>query len=133
MKQDIIFEIIKKAKSQPSLMRKLKIFAVVGLVGSILVGALVVWAGVTAIKFVTAQTSQLTQSPLAKEQVENLKTTMSDLPRIKPLTCWGKAQSLMAVQPWVEQPLMNNLMSLKVACLEQAPEKLINKAEGGTI
>ena len=144
MKQDVIIELIRKVKSQPNLMRKVKIFVAVGVVGFVITGALLVWAGVSAVKFVASQTSELTQSPVAKEQIEKLKTELNGLPRLKPLTCWGKAQSLMAMQPWVEQPVMDNLINLKVACLDQAPvtcegidcanmKEHINTAEGRTI
>ena len=144
MKQDVIIELIRKVKSQPSLMRKAKIFVAVGVVGFFITGVLLVWAGVSAVKFVASQTSELTQSPVAKEQVEKLKTELNGLPRLKPLACWGKVQSLMAVQPWIERPAIDNLINLKVACLEQTPvtckgtdcanmKELINTAEGITI
>jgi hypothetical protein len=144
MKQDVMIELIRKVKSQPSLMRKVKIFVAVGVVGFVITGALLVWAGLSAVKFVALQTSELTQSSFAKEQVEKVKNELNGLPRLKPLTCWGQAQSLMAVQPWVERPANDNLMNLKVACLEQAPvtcegtdcakiKELIKTAEGKTI
>jgi hypothetical protein len=144
MKQDIIFALIQKIKSQPHLMRKAKIFVAVGLVVFVIASVLVIWTGLTAVKFIATQTSELTQSPVAIEQLAKLKTEVSGLPSIKPLACWGQAQSLMAVQPWVERPVIDNLMTLKTACLEYAPstcegadcvnkKELINTVEGRTI
>lgn len=144
MKQDFVKEVIKKIKSQPKLMRKVKIFAAIGAVSFLIMGALIVWAGISAVKFVVSQTSELTQSHIAEEQIENLNLEIEGVLRLRPLNCWGKAQSLMAAQPWIERPAIENLKNLKLACLEHAPPKcqgadcalmkeIINTAEGRTI
>ncbi len=144
MKQDIIFQVLRKIKAKPDLMRKLKIFAVLGVVGFLITGALAIWAGVSAFNYVASKTSEVIQSPTTQVQVENVKIELKRLPRFQALNCWNKAQSLMAVQPWLERPAIDNLVNLKVACLEQLPavcegtecenmKKLMNTAEGTTI
>lgn len=143
MKHAIIYEIIRKIKAKPALMRKVKIFAVVGLVGFFLVGGLTIWAGVSAVKYVVASTSQVISSPTTQEQIQSAKTELQKV-QFQPLNCWGKAQSLLAVQPWIEKPAFDNLQNLKVACLESPPavcegdecsqmKQLMNTAEGRTI
>lgn len=143
MKHAIIYEIIRKLKAKPALMRKVKIFAVVGLVGFVFVGGLAIWAGVSAVKYVVVSTSQVISSPTAQEQIQSAKTQL-DRVQFQPLNCWGKAQSLLAVQPWLEKPAFDNLRNLKVACLESPPavceghecsqmKQLMNTAKGSTI
>jgi hypothetical protein len=144
MRQDIIYEVLRKIKAKPGLMRKVKIFAVVGVVGFVITGALVIWAGVSAFKFVASKTTEVINSPTAIAQVENLKLEANGLPKLQPLDCWVKAQSLMAVEPWLARPALDNLKNLKVACLDTTfpvceghectqMKKLINTAKGGTI
>lgn len=118
MKRDLALELIRKIKSKPNLRRKLKIFIIASVVILFTTGALVIWAGISAAKFVATQTSGLISSPQTKEQIENLKTEIKTLPKIKVLTCWDKVQSLMAVEPWIARPAIDNLTDLKLACLE---------------
>lgn len=106
MKKIILYELMRKIKHEPQLMRKFKIFAFVGFVGVLITGGLIIWAGVSAVGYVASKANQAIQSPL---------------PRFQALNCWGRAQSLLAVQPWIERPVFDNLVSLKFACLEQKP------------
>lgn len=121
MKQIILFKILEKFKEKPELMRKAKIFAVVGVVVLLLTGALMVWAGVSAFNYVASSVNQAIQSPIAQGHVENLKTELKNLPKQQAINCWGKAQSLLAVQPWLERPALDNLANLKIACFGQKP------------
>lgn len=50
MNRIILFEISRKLKAKPRLVRKVKIFAVVGIVGFLITSALMIWTGVSAIK-----------------------------------------------------------------------------------
>ena len=144
MKQDIIYEAIRKIKAKPGLMRKVKIFLAVGVVGFVITGALVIWAGVSAFNYVASKTTEVIHSPAALAQVENLKLEAKGFSKFQILSCWVKAQSLIAVEPWLARPALDNLMNLKVACLETVPaacngdecaqmKKLINAGEGGII
>jgi hypothetical protein len=143
MKQIIFLEFIRKLKAKPHLMRKVKIFAVVGIVGFFVTGALAIWAGVSAMSYVAEKANAVMHSPQAAAQFESLKTEVKGL-SLQPLNCWGKAQSLMALEPWLARPALDNLKNLKVACLEattpvceghecQQMKKRINTAEGMTI
>ncbi len=121
MKQDIFFELSKKLKSQPRLRRKIMIFAVVGIIGLFTMGALAVWAGITVINYVASSAGQIAQSPIAQSHAEKVKGELKSLPKFQLVNCWGKAQSLLAVQPWIEQAALVNLADLKLACFEQKP------------
>lgn len=144
MKKVILFELLRKLKTQPKQMRKVKIFAVVGVAGFLLVSTLAIWAGISAVSFVASKATEIIHSPQAAQQVENLRTEVKELPRLQALNCWGKAQSLMAVEPWLARPALDNLKNLKVACLEERStvceghectemKELMNTAKGRTI
>jgi hypothetical protein len=119
MKNVIFYEIMRELKAKPKLMKKLKIFLIVGVVGVVLTGVLAVWAGITAINYVASTAGQVIQSPIAKDQVETLKAEVEGIAKFQALSCWTKAQSLLAVQPWLEKPVQENLHSLKLACFEE--------------
>jgi hypothetical protein len=121
MKQSDFLEILVKLKSKPGLMRKVKIFAAVGIVGLLATGALVIWAGVSAINYVASSAHQAVESPVTQGHVENLKTEINGLPKFQAISCWSKAQTLLAVHPWLERPALDNLANLKVACFEHMP------------
>jgi hypothetical protein len=117
MKQIIVLEIIRKLKSKPELMRKVKIIAVVGVVGFVLTGALAIWAGIATMSYIATKATTVIQSPQTATHIENLKGEVKSL-GLQPLNCWGKAQSLMAIEPWLARPALDNLRHLKVACFE---------------
>lgn len=117
MKQLILLEILKKLKDRPDLLRKAKVLAAVGAIGLFATGALAIWAGVSAINYVAKQANVLMQSPQVTTNIESLKTEAKGL-RFQPLNCWVKAQGLMAVEPWLLRPALENLKNLKMACLE---------------
>lgn len=121
MKQILFFEILNKLKDKPKLMRKIKIFAAVGIVGFLITGTLIIWAGVSAMNYVASSADQFIQAPFAQSQVENIKTELKDLPQLQAMNCWNKAQSLLAVQPWLERTTIDNLTNLKAACFEAKP------------
>lgn len=144
MKHIIVYEILGKLKRNPKLMRKAKVFVVVGLVGVLLVGALTIWAGVSAINYLASSANQAIQSPITQGHVENLKSEIKSLPNFQAANCWGKAQTLLGVQPWLAKPALENLTNLRVACFEKQSticngsdceqiKNQINTAEGSVI
>ena len=122
MKRELVIELIRKIKAKPNLKRKLKIFVLIGLVGFIFTCALTIWAGLTAFNYVALKANELAHSPIALTQVENLKTELKALPKLQSINCWASAQSLMNIQPWLERTVIDNLITLKVACLNDIPK-----------
>ncbi len=144
MKKEIITEILKKLNTKPNLMRKLKIFAIVGIVGFIFVGGLTIWVGISAFNYIAIKAKETVKSPAALNHIDNLKSEFSNLPKLQALSCWSTAQSLMTAQPWLEKSAVDNLVTLKTACLELKPavcegaeceniKIMINTVEGKTI
>lgn len=118
MKKVILYEILKKLKSDPKLMKKVKAFLIVGSIVFVVMSGLIIWAGVSAVKYIASTTSQAIESPIAQGQVENLKSELKQLPKFQLASCWLKTQSLMTVQTWLEKPLQENFKNLKTACFE---------------
>ncbi|RJX29752.1 MAG: hypothetical protein C4531_10110 [Desulfurivibrio sp.] len=102
---------MRKFKANGQLKRKLKILLGVGLAGLLLVGALIIWAGVATIQHVAG----LGANANVQEQVRDLKT---EIPALAKVGCWDKVQSLLSVEVWLENPAAANLQSLKEACVE---------------
>jgi hypothetical protein len=87
--------------------KSIKIFVLLGIAGFLVTGALVIWAGVAAVNFALSNVNFDAQGKLKTFQASN---------------CWVKAETLLAVEPWLERPALLNLQNLKVACFEQTPE-----------
>jgi len=105
---------MKKFKADGQLKRKLKIFLGVGLVGILLVGALIIWAGVATVQ----HAASLGADANVQEKVRDLKNELPEIPAPVKVGCWDKVQSLLTVEVWLEKPVADNLKSLKDACLE---------------
>lgn len=107
--------------------RKLKIFLGAGLAGILMVGALVVWAGMATFKSVAT----IGANPVVQEKIKSwndtnvqgkivrLETGVKNLPALAKAGCWTTAQSLMKVEVWIAKPLAENWNSVKLACLNQ--------------
>lgn len=143
MKETLLFEILRKIKSKPALMKKVKFFVFVGLVGFVFVGGVAIWVGFSAVTYVATTANQIITSPSAQGQIQNAKNELKKL-HFQPINCWGEAQSLLAVQPWIEKPIFDNLRNLKIACLDSKPvicegvecsqmKQFIKTVEGRTI
>jgi hypothetical protein len=92
--------------------KKFKIFLSIGCLGMVLLGGLVLWAGVATVQ----QVAKIGSNVTVQEQMENLKGEISEIPAIVKVGCWEKVQSLMNIQIWLETPLGENITSLKDAC-----------------
>lgn len=143
MKKIINFKLIKELKSKPATMKKMKVFVVVGLVGVLIIGGLTVWTAVTATRYLASSVHQVVTSSLTQEKIHSIKKEFKNM-NFRQLDCWGKAESLLSLQPWFEKPALDNFRSLKIACLDSKPaicegnsceqmKDFFNTAEGRTI
>ena len=123
MKRELLYEILRRLKKDRRLARKVKLLAVVGLVSFFALGGLAVWAGLSALSSLTTIASQAIQSPLVHENLNQVKSELIALPRVQPLSCWSKAQSLMAAQPWLEKSALRNLDDLRIACFDRRTDQ----------
>lgn len=117
MKKVLLSNLIRNLKANPSLLRKVKVFAVVGLIGILLTGTLIVLAVVSAFNFLADKAVTAMDSHQTTAHVEKLRTEVTGL-SFQSLSCWQEVQRLMAVEPWLARPTLVNLKNLKVACLE---------------
>lgn len=105
---------MRKFKASEQIRRKFKFFLGAGLAGLLLAGALIIWAGVAAIKHV----ARLGASANAQEQARDLKTEIPDIPALARVGCRDKAQSLLNVEAWLERPVAANVQGLQEACVK---------------
>ena len=112
MNQSELQKAFNNLKANDQLKRKLKIFLGIGCLGMLLVGVLILWAGVATVQHVAKIGSNVN----VREQVENIKGGIPKIPAIVKVGCWEKVQSLMGIQIWIETPLGENITSLQDAC-----------------
>ena len=115
MKSFIILESLRKVNTNRQFKQKIKIFIGVGIVGCLLVGALVVWGGTAAFKTV----SNIGTSPIVQEKISNLETGVQNMPALVKVGCWSTVKSLMKVEIWFEKPVAENYNNIKSACLTE--------------
>lgn len=121
MKRFLVLELLRRLKRQPHFARKLRVVAVVGVIGFAVMLSLLIWAGVSAVSYTVSTVNQVIESPVTREHLQTIQTEAQTLPRLQPLGCWLKTQSLMAVEPWLARPVVDNLVSLKEACFDERP------------
>jgi hypothetical protein len=155
MKDVIFYELLQKFKHNLNFAKKVKIFAFVGVIGFVITSGLAIWAGIsalnfvaansqTAVNFVTTNTQKIVQTSVTQDDFQKLKNEVQSVTQFQPLSCWGKAQTLLSAVPWLERSALDNLVNLKVACFGggsnicegvncQEIKELMNNQQGGTI
>ena len=108
-----------KLREDPKLMKKAKFFTVVVIAGLFILGSLAIGAGLYVTNHLASSVNQFIQSPHAQIHVEQMKKELKDLPKINALNCWDQSISLLAIRPWLERPITDNLLKLQMACFEQ--------------
>jgi len=113
MKPSILPELLDKLRHNHQFKRKFKVILSLSLVGILMVGALVIWAGITTVQYVA---SVGTNSKL-QEQVQNAKNELQKFPAVTKIDCWNQVQNLLKVETWLKNPLADTFNNLKIACL----------------
>lgn len=127
MKHINFLEELRYLKTNYKSNRKLKIFLGAGLAGILMVGALVTWAGIATFKSVASiGTNPVVQEKIkswnntnVQEKIVSIEAGVKNLPALTKVDCWTTAQSFMKVEVWIAKPFVENLNSLKVACLNK--------------
>jgi cytoskeletal protein RodZ len=101
--------------------KKIKTYLVLAFCSFVLVLGLVAWAGIAAVEYVASAATQTLLPTAATQQISQLKEESKILSTFQPMTCLHKAQSLISVQPWLEQSVSLNLLDLKAACFAAQP------------
>lgn len=122
MKHIILHKLLKRLQTEPQLLRKVKILAIVSVAVVFISGGLLIWAGISAAKYVVAATNQSIKSPEGQQIMKTVNEELKSL-SFQPVTCWGKTQSLFSLQPWIERPVMDNIENLKAACFESSSKE----------
>ena len=135
MKKLILMELLRKASGNPQFQRNFKRLAIFGVVGILIATSLIIWAGVSAVSFVTSKATQAMHSDVALSYVGDVEEKIKDFSKAQASNCWQKAQSLVAIQPWVDNTIGQNLISLKAACSAAGNQTKtsLQSTDGGTI
>jgi hypothetical protein len=115
MKSFIFLESLRKFNTNRQLKQKFKIFIGAGIVGCLIIGALVVWGGIAAFKTV----SNIGTNTIAQEKISNLETEVQNMPALVKVGCWSTVKSLMNLETWLEKPVAENYNNIKSACLNE--------------
>jgi len=115
MKSFIFLESLRKFSTNRQLKQKLKIFIGAGLVGCLMIGALVVWGGIAAFKTV----SSIGTNPVVQEKILNLETEAQNMPALLNVGCWNTVKSLMNVESLLKKPVAENYNNIKSTCLNE--------------
>jgi hypothetical protein len=114
MKKLVFLELLGQIRSRPNFKKKLKLLAVVGGLGLVVISTIVIFVGISVARVATHQLDALN----VKGQVENLGARLDSLPAITTASCMKEAQSLMNFESWLTKPIAENFGNLKIACLE---------------
>ena len=115
MKRLIFLEFLRKIGTKHQLKQKIKIFLGAGLVGCLMIGALIVWGGIAAFKSVAG----LGTNPIVQEKILSLETEIKNAPALVKSGCWGTVKSLMHMESWIEKPIAENYNTIKSACFNE--------------
>ncbi|MEI8027423.1 MAG: hypothetical protein WCI18_13830 [Pseudomonadota bacterium] len=110
-------KLLKKSKSNQNFRKRAILFVSLGAFTFLTVSGLALWGALSAISYVSDATSQVLSTPAAKEQAKTLREGLKELPNLQALACLNRAQQLLAITPWLERPVLANLVLLKNECL----------------
>lgn len=123
MNKILMYKLVKKLKQRPDLMRKFKIFILIGFVGFIITFGLLVWTGISVVKYAATNMTEIIQSEETSLIVENVQQEITALPTLQLANCWSKTQSMLNAATWLGKPLKENFDSLRAACLPSSSEE----------
>lgn len=98
--------------------KTLKRLAILGVIGFVVVTSLTIWAGISAIGYVANLTTQAAQHEIPTQYFQRVQDQVNFLTSNRSADCWSKAQSLLAIQPWLETPVDAHIKSLSSVCIE---------------
>lgn len=126
-------KLLKKSKSNQNFRKRAILFASLGIVTFLMVSGLALWGGLSAISYVSDATSQVLSTPAAKEEAKTLREGLKEFPNLQALACLNRAQQLLAVTPWLERPVLANLVQLKNECfITPSSAEIESESEGAS-
>jgi hypothetical protein len=115
MKSFIFLELLRKVNTDRQLKRKVRIFLGAGLVGCLMIGAVVVWGGIAAFKTI----STIGTNPLVQEKIVHLENEIENLPFPVKADCWKTIKSIMNINIWHEKTISENYNNVKSGCFNE--------------
>lgn len=96
--------------------KRLKFYGFAGLAVFFLTCGLVMWLSLSAMRLISFDSQMEAIPAVALQKINTLKKETSQISALQVVDCWTKIESLMAVQPWLEQSATVHLEALKHAC-----------------
>jgi hypothetical protein len=118
MKYAIAYSLYQKLKNDPKLAKRVAIIAAVGAGFAFIALIGVIWVGVVLLRPVATSVSQTLKQGNAQDYLAPLTNGVAGLESVKPLGCVAAFQSLAAAQPWLENSIETNLLTLRAGCLD---------------
>ena len=113
--------LLQQIRSKPRMRKILVRVALVAGVFAVVLGGLVLWAGVR----VASHVVEVARAPETQVKVERIQSEAAQVAgRFSFEQCWSKAMSLVDVQPWIDHSLVKNLESLRTSCFQSKPPQL---------
>ncbi len=116
MKKYIFMELVRRIQRQPQLGKKLKVFAALGVVTLIFTFGLAIWAGLSAVNYAVVTAGQFIQMPVTQTHLDQVTAGIEKVENIGRTNCWLKAQKMLNLEVWLNQPPSENFKSLKSVC-----------------
>ena len=122
MKNVFILNVLNSVKSNPKFLKKLKIFAIVGVGAFLCLSVLGVWLGVKVVNYTYESAKHIISAPVLQGSNLDILNEFNNL-QLNSAGCKDLANELLNVKPWLEQPLQQHFDKIKSACFESKVEK----------
>lgn len=124
MKKRYLFMLLRGVWAHPRGRSRLKVFAIVGVLGAILCGTVMIAGGIALYRAVAGFSQSIAvNTNLSPQQI---KTEIVEVVPSQVWRCWNAAQALVLTDSWFQAPLGASFSSLKQACWGPGKENCSN-------
>lgn len=119
MKHRIAGMIFDRVRRSPKLGKRLLLVLGIGVSAFAVIAVVGIWFSVAMVgkTLELAKSDNVTQLVAqAEEQMQQLPETLDEVPAVIKPGCIDQAQSMLSLQVWLEQPIGDNVKTLREAC-----------------
>ena len=119
MKHRIAGMIFDRVRRSPKLGKRLLLVLGIGVAAFAVIAGVGIWFSVAMVgkTLELAKSDNVTQLVAqAEEQMQQLPETLDEVPAVIKPGCIDQAQSMLSLQIWLEQPIGDNVKTLREAC-----------------
>lgn len=122
MNKKLLFKSLERYKGNSIFSRKMKLLAALAGICFCLIVIFTVWSAV----YLANQVLRVATDGQLKTSVESQLVSVSkniESTNFKPIDCWGKVQTYLAIEPWLSNSIAENINHLKTACFNRNETK----------